>query len=106
MPQHRAPRKPLAQQVMVSHSSGHRLCSIHDISTSGVLLEMGWSALTHDQPVEIVLDLPTNNHVRPFHIRGKVVRVSRDGTAIQFRQFEKGARETLAARLAQAQAHD
>lgn len=100
MTHQRAARKPLLQQVLVNHSSGHRLCRIHDISTSGVLLEMGWAALTHDQPVEIVLDLPVEQQVRPFHIRGKVVRVSREGTAIQFRQFEKGALETLAARLA------
>jgi len=69
---------------MLTNDTGHRLCKARELSTSGALLDIGWSALTHGTPVHVIVDLPDGEGIRSFNLPGIVARVSADGTAIRF----------------------
>jgi hypothetical protein len=79
-----ATRKPLQQEIMLSHDKGFRLCKLHDISTDGALLDIGWGVLTRNVSVELSLNLPDDPDKKTYHVNGFVTRVSTDGTAVRF----------------------
>lgn len=88
-------RKPLPKTAMLAHASGVRLCKIHDISLTGALLEVGWGVLTHDVPVQLVVDLPVGDGEKSFSLQARVARVSVLGTAIEFEQLDPDSFKAL-----------
>lgn len=88
-------RKHIVQEVMVRADDDHRLCRVHDLSDSGVLLDVGWGKLTRDVEVEIIIDLPVNNVLTPHHIFGQVARVSSVGTAVRFTIINSDTQKAL-----------
>lgn len=93
-------RKHVTQEVMVMAENDHRLCRMHNLSSSGALLEVGWGKLTHDVEVEIIIDLPVQNIPTPHHIFGDVVRVAPEGTAVKFTVINSDAQKALTKYLA------
>lgn len=88
-------RRPVDQEVMIIHERGHRLCKIHDLSLKGAMLQVGWSALTSNVPVELTISLPANKGKATFRLLAQVARVSKDGTAIKFRDLDDSAAGAL-----------
>lgn len=82
---------------MLAHSrGGYRLCNVRDLSLKGALLDLGWGMLTRDVPVELTLDLPAGESLKPFRLPAQVARVSPSGTAVKFRDLELDAYAALA----------
>ncbi len=81
-------RRPVTQQVMLSHEKGFRLCNIQNISLKGALLDIGWGVLTRDVPVELSIDLPWRDERKTLRLPAQVARVSPSGTAIKFRDLD------------------
>jgi len=80
---------------MLSHATGHRLCQVHDISLSGAMLEIGWGVLTHDVPVQLMIDLPNGAGAKSYSLSATVARVSRSGTAIKFAGLDSESQSAL-----------
>ena len=92
-------RKLLPRTAMLAHASGHRLCKVFDISVSGAMLDIGWGVLTHDVPVELMIDLPNGANAKAYSLHARVARVSRDGTAIKFASLDHESESALASLL-------
>ncbi len=92
-------RRHFPQEVMAIAGNDHRLCHMHNLSDGGVLLEVSWGRLTHDVEVEIIIDLPVNDILTPYHLFGKVTRVTPVGTAVQFTIINSEAQKALQAYL-------
>jgi hypothetical protein len=80
---------------MLAHAAGHRLCKLRELSLSGAMLDVGWSALTHDAPVRLMVDLPADAGVRGYTLPAVVARVSTGGTAIRFAGLDADAQLAL-----------
>ncbi|MDH5649585.1 MAG: PilZ domain-containing protein [Gammaproteobacteria bacterium] len=89
-------RKITSQEVMLSQGRSFKMCKLHDISLESALIEVGWAQLTHDTPVDITIDLPVTDGIRPFHLPGVVKRVTTHGTVIEFNDLEPQAFAALA----------
>lgn len=81
-------RKPLSCTAMLTHSAGHRMCTLRELSESGAMLDVGWGALTHDAPVRLMVDLPDESGVRGYTLPAVVARVSTRGTALRFANLD------------------
>jgi len=81
-------RKSLNSTAMLSHAAGHRMCKLRELSMTGALLDVGWSALTHDAPVKVIFDLPEDSGVRGYTLPAVVARVSTRGTAVRFADLD------------------
>jgi len=92
-------RRVLPQTAMLAHASGHRLCRVHDISLSGAMLDIGWGVLTHDVPVQLMLDLPSGSRAKAFSLPATVARVAQNGTAIRFSSLDSESRSALSSFL-------
>jgi len=88
-------RIPVNQEVMIIHGVGHRLCKIHDLSLKGAMLDVGWSALTRDVPVELTISLPVAQEKTSYRLPAEVARVTKTGTAIKFGELDSGAYSAL-----------
>ena len=88
-------RKPVNQEVMVIHDQGHRLCTIHDLSLKGAMLDLGWGALTRDVSVELAISLPSAKGRSSYRLPAQVARITTAGTAIKFRELDSSAHEAM-----------
>jgi len=88
-------RKALSSTAMLSHATGHRLCQVHDISQSGAMLDIGWGVLTHDVPVQLMIDLPNGGGAKSYSLPATVARVSSRGTAIKFAGLDSESQNAL-----------
>lgn len=88
-------RLPVTDSVMIAQGPHYRLCHTRDLSLSGAMLDIGWSALTRHTPIEILLTLAVGDQKKVFRLPGEVARVSAEGTAVRFRDMEPGARKVL-----------
>ena len=80
---------------MIIHGMGHRLCKIHDLSLKGAMLDVGWSALTRDVPVELTISLPAALDKTSYRLPAQVARVTKNCTAIKFGELDTGAHSAL-----------
>lgn len=92
-------RKSLPRTAMLAHATGHRLCQVHDISLTGAMLDVGWGVLTHDVPVQLMIDLPNGGGAKAYSLPATVARVSRQGTAIRFTGLDSESRNALSSFL-------
>ncbi|MDH4133645.1 MAG: PilZ domain-containing protein [Gammaproteobacteria bacterium] len=92
-------RRPVDDSVMIAQGPHYRLCRTRDLSLDGAMLDIGWSALTRNAPVEILLTLSDGDHKKTFRLPGEVARVSAEGTAVRFREMEPSARRVLSSFL-------
>lgn len=92
-------RKSLPRSAMLAHATGHRLCQVHDISLTGALLDIGWGVLTHDVPVQLMIDLPNGAGAKSYSLPATVARVSRNGTAIKFTGLDNESHSALSSFL-------
>lgn len=92
-------RKPVPRTAMLAHATGHRFCQVHDISLSGAMLEIGWGVLTHDVPVQLMIDLPNGAGAKAYSLPATVARVSRNGTAIKFMGLDSESHHALSSFL-------
>jgi hypothetical protein len=55
---------------------------------NGVMLDIGWGALTRHTPIEVLLTLPDGDEKKVYKLAGEVARVSDVGTAVRFQAME------------------
>lgn len=89
----KAVRKPLAQEVAINNDQGMRFCKLQNISIDGAFLDIGWSALTRNVPVELSLTLPDDDE--SLRLEAQVARVSTNGTAIKFKTLDLDSHRAL-----------
>jgi len=88
-------RKPLNFTAMLTHDTGHRMCRLRELSVSGAMLDVGWGALTHDVPVQLMFDLPDASGVRGYVLPATVARVTTGGTALRFAGLDSDTQQAL-----------
>lgn len=80
-------RHPMHQEVMLSTADKFQLCKIHDISITGALLSVAWFGLSKGTEVTLTMNIAAEGEKKDSRtLPAKVVRVSRDGTAISFNE--------------------
>lgn len=78
-------RHPLNQEVMLSTADKFQLCKIHDISVTGALLSVAWYGLSKGTEVTLTMNVaPIGDKRDSRTLPARVVRVSKEGTAISF----------------------
>jgi len=69
---------------MLSAGMHFRMCKLVDLSMGGAFLDIGWGALTRDQPVELSLTIHFAGNKQVYRLPAKVSRITASGTAVRF----------------------
>ena len=99
MPQERrsSERRSVSEEGMLSEGMHFRLCRVRDLSLGGAFLEVGWSILSRDHPVDLALTLLSDHQPKPrvYHLSAEVTRIATDGTAIRFKSLDQTTSNAL-----------
>lgn len=92
-------RPSTSQEVMLSVGMQFRMCKLLDLSMGGAFLDIGWSVLTRDRPVEVALTITSAGSSQVYRLPAQVARITVSGAAIRFSSLDESAHHALSSHI-------
>jgi hypothetical protein len=86
-----SPRLPVSLDVVLNHRAQSVICTMHDISLGGALLEAEPDLMPYAGVVELNFSIPSDSDIGQLRLLATIERTTEQGTAVSFGDIGRDA---------------